>query len=171
MKTFLNLQPGEHKKLMAHLLPPADDREQAAFLFVRETKADRKITFDVRESYLVDRREFAAQYADYLELSDETRIRLIKRAHVLGASLVEFHSHPGSLPAAFSPSDRAGLKETVTHMWWRLKKRPYLAIVVAASGFDALVWLDNPKVPRPLDGLSVGTTVLYPTNNSLRGWQ
>ena len=63
-------------ELMAHLLPRTDDREQAAFLFVRETKADGKITFDVRESYLVDRREFAAQYADYLELSDETRIRL-----------------------------------------------------------------------------------------------
>ena len=107
---------------------------------------------------------------DYLELADKTRAALIKRAHDLDTSLAELHSHPGPWPAGFSYADRLGLQETVPHMWWRLKKRPYLAIVVAKSGFDALLWLDNPKVPRPLDGIVEGSRVLKPTNFSLGGW-
>ena len=83
---------------------------------------------------------------DYFELTDEARIGLIKRAHVLQASLAEFHSHLSPWPAAFSLSDRMGLKETVPHMRWRLKRRPYLAVVVAPSGFDALVWSRDPKI-------------------------
>ena len=59
------------------------------------------------------------------------------------------------------------LKETVPYIWWRLKKRPYLAIVVTATGFDALVWLDNPNIPLQLDGIIVGKSLLSPTNNSL----
>lgn len=103
-------------------------------------------------------------------MADRTRAALIKRAHDLDASLVELHSHPGPWPAAFSYADRMGLRETVPHMWWRLKKRPYLAFVVASSSFDALVWLDGPKMPRRLDGLVVGERFLRPTNFSLRGW-
>lgn len=171
MKIFLNLEPDRHDGLMTHLLPPGEEREQAAFLFVQEANIDGQIGFEVLDTHLIDRAEFAAQHSDYLELSNAARIRLIKKAHTLSSSIVELHSHPGPWPAAFSLSDRAGLKETVPHMWWRLKGRPYLAIVVAPSGFDALVWLDNPRVPRALDGLVVGTTVLRPTNNSLGGWQ
>ena len=171
MKTFLILEPDPYDGIMTHLLPPGDEREQAAFLFVQEAKTDDQIDFEVLDTHLVDRAEFAAQHSDYLELSDKARIRLIKKAHALSASIVELHSHPGPWPAAFSLSDRAGLRETVPHMWWRLKGRPYLAIVVAPTGFDALVWLDNPRIPRALDGLLVGSTVLRPTNNSLRGWQ
>ena len=171
MKVFLKLEPDTHQRLIAHLLPSADKREHAAFIFAGPTKSDGEIVFEVHDTHLVDQVEFAAQHSDYLELSDEARIRLIKTAHRLGASLVEMHSHPGPWSAAFSLADRAGLRETVPHMWWRLKNRPYLAIVVAPSGFDALVWLDNPRVPRALDGLMVGPTVLRPTNNSLGGWR
>ena len=55
----------------------------------------------------------------------------------MGASLVEMHSHIGPWPAGFSYADRLGLQETVPHMWWRLKKRPYLALVVTNCSFDA----------------------------------
>ena len=81
------------------------------------------------------------------------------------------HSHPYPVPAAFSIADRIGLMETVPQMWWRLKARPYFAIVVAPSGFDALVWLDNPEVPGPLEAIIAGEQRLLPTNRSLGGWQ
>ena len=171
MKLLLHLEPDTYRGVIAHLLPPGDAREHTAFLFVEQRNGHDQIAFHVRDTYLVDQAEFAGQYSDYVELSDEAHGRLVKRAHTLEASLVEIHSHPGPWPAAFSLADQAGLRETVPHMWWRLKNRPYLAIVVAPSGFDALVWLDNPRVPRALDGLMVGPTMLRPTNNSLGGWR
>lgn len=171
MKTLLKMPAGLFDDLTAHLLPRGSLREEAAFLFVIADRADDRIVFNVLETTKLAPADFESQHGDYLELADETRAGLIKRAHDLGASLVEMHSHPGPFPAAFSRADRIGLTETVPHMWWRLRKRPYLALVVAPSGFDALIWLDSAKVPRQLDGVLDGDRLLRPTNNSLGGWQ
>ena len=65
-------------------------------------------------------------------------------------------------------SDLLGLSETVPHMWWRLDKRPYAAIVVAPSGFDAMVWLDSPVSPQELDFFAAGSQILRPTNITIR---
>ncbi len=167
MKTVLKMPDGLFDELTRHLLPPDSVREEAAFLFAEANRFGDHVSFEVVETAKLSPAEFESQLGDYLELTDATRARLIKRAHDLGASLVEMHSHPGPFPAAFSPADRMGLRETVPHMWWRLKKRPYLAIVVARSGFDALVWLDNPKRPQQLDGILAGDRLLRPTNKSL----
>lgn len=169
MKTILKLPEGLYKELIDHLLPSHSAREEVAFLFAAKTQFEDHISFDVVEAAKLAPADFDVQM-DYLELSDTARVRLIKRAHDLGASLVELHSHPGPYQAAFSLMDRVGLQETVAHMWWRLSKRPYLAIVVAPKGFDALVWLDNPRIPRALDGLLAGNRLLRPTNNSLEDW-
>jgi proteasome lid subunit RPN8/RPN11 len=170
MKVFLKMESGVLDALMAHLLPPESRQEQAAFLFARAARSDHAISLETAEMQRLGPSDFVVQEDDYLEMTDATRAALIKRAHDLDASLVELHSHPGPWPAGFSDADRAGLKETVPHMWWRLKKRPYLAIVVAPSGFDALVWLDDPKMPRPLDAILAGSRLLRPTNRSLGGW-
>lgn len=170
MTCHLHIETALFDNLMAHLLPPECDQEQAAFLYVRRTAASNSTRFDVVESAMLDRRHFAWQEGYYLELDDSARAGLIKRAHDLGASLVEIHSHLGDYPAAFSLSDRSGLKDTVRHMWWRLKGRPYIAIVVAAGGFDSLVWLESPKIPCALDGICVSDHTLKPTNLSLKGW-
>jgi proteasome lid subunit RPN8/RPN11 len=171
MNTLLKMPTGMFEELTDHLLPADAIREEAAFLFVHPTQSDSHIVFEVVETQKLGPHEFDSQFDDYLELKDETRARLIKRAHDLGASLVEMHSHPGPYPAAFSYADRMGLKETVPHMFWRLKKRPYLAIVVAESGFDALLWLKNPRIPQPLDGILAGEQFLQPTNYTLKGWR
>ncbi len=157
-------------RLWSHLLPKDTMHEQAAFLFCMTAPADNGLTFVAVDHALLGPDDFVAQYTDYLELTDETRIGLIKRAHVLGASLAELHSHPGPWPAAFSLSDRMGLKETVPHMRWRLKKRPYLAVVVAPSGFDALVWSRDARIPEPLARIDIGRELMTPTNFSLGGW-
>lgn len=170
MKAFLKMESGVLDELMAHLLPRHSGEEQAAFLFARAEHGDQQVMLEVAETQKLGPGDFISQQNDYLELADATRAGLIKRAHDLDTSLVELHSHPGPWPAGFSYADRLGLQETVPHMWWRLKKRPYLAIVVAKSGFDALLWLDGPKVPRPLDGILAGERLLKPTNSSLKGW-
>jgi len=170
MKAFLKIDDINYRDTMAHLLPRDSIREQAAFFFARAEKSRDQIVLAVVETAKLGPGDFTVQEDDYIEMANETRAGLIKRAHVLDASLVELHSHVGPWPAGFSYADRMGLKETVPHMWWRLKKRPYLAIVIAKSGFDALLWLDGPKVPRALDGVMTGTQVLQPTNLSLGGW-
>ena len=143
----------------------------AAFLFAHAEHKVRKICFAVAGFKLLWRDDFTSQEDDYLAMADSTRAALIKQAHDMAASLIEIHSHLGPWPAAFSLADREGLKETVPHMWWRLDRQPYLALVVAKLGFDALVWTDNPTTPQALDGLLVGGQTLTPTNSSLWGWQ
>ena len=168
MKTVLKLPTGAYEDLVAHLLPGDTPNEQAAFLFAIVNVTERGVTLDVIDSTKLVAADFDVQAPDYLELADATRARLIKRAHDLDASLIEMHSHPGPLNAAFSRSDLLGLSETVPHMWWRLNKRPYVAIVIAPSGFDAMVWLDGPLSPQKLDSLAAGSRILRPTNITIR---
>ena len=171
MKTLLKMPEKRFDEITAHLLPADPIREEAVFLFVEPVQSNSHLVFNVLDTQKLAPSDFASQCEDYLELADEARADLIKRAHDLGASLVEMHSHPGPFPAAFSYADRMGLKETVPHMWWRLKKRPYLAIVVSETGFDALLWLDNPRIPQALGGILAGARLLKPNNNSLKGWK
>ena len=171
MKAYLTIEGPEYRTLMAHLLPPDSHQEQAAFLFAHTQRELRKICFAVAGFKLLCPEDFTVQENDYLAMADSTRAGLIKQAHDMTASLIEIHSHPGPWAAAFSLADREGLRETVPHMWWRLNRRPYLALVVARSGFDALVWADNPTAPQALDGLLVDGRTLTPTNASLWGWQ
>jgi hypothetical protein len=168
VKTVIKLPAGAYEDLVAHLLPGDTPNEQAAFLFAAVKVTTRDVAFDVIDSAKLVAADFEVQAPDHLELADGTRARLIKRAHDLDASLIEVHSHPGPWDAAFSRSDLVGLSETVPHMWWRLKKRPYAAIVIAPSGFDAMLWLDGPLSPQQLDSLAVGSRILRPTNITIR---
>lgn len=168
---ILKLTASVQHDLWSHLLPGNTVREQAAFLFCETIDSSTGVTFEAIDHTLLGEEDFAAQHDDYLELTDEARVGVIKRAHMLNASLVELHSHPGPWPAAFSLSDRIGLQETVPHMRWRLKKRPYGAIVVAPSGFDALVWHRDGNVPDPLSAIDVAGRLISPTNASLEGWR
>lgn len=154
------------EKVWDHLLPDRADSEEAAFIFVRREDMEGRIAFRCVDWYPVPLDGFVIHSRYHIELTDETRAKVIKRAHDLGASLVEFHSHMGSALAKFSPSDLAGFNEFVPHAWWRLKGRPYIALVVSKSSFDALVWLSDPNLPQRLDGLVVGETLLVPTQLS-----
>ena len=90
----------------------------------------------------------------------------IKRAHDPGTCLVEFHSHTGPWPAAFSGSDLIGFREFVPHIWWRLKGRPYLAVVACRSTFDGFAWIAGPTAPVPIAGILNDETLMEPTGLS-----
>lgn len=166
---ILKVDAGLKDELWRHLLPDGSRREQAAFLYTAQTIAGEDVAFEVIQCELLERGDFAAQYSDYLELTDEARVRILKSAHALNACLVELHSHPWDWPAEFSLSDRAGLKETVPRVRWRLKERPYLAIVVALTSYDALVWAFHGDEPAPL-ALEVDSVRLLPTGRSYGSW-
>ena len=159
-----------HRDLWRHLLPQDTLQEQAAFLFCVQRMEGDDIIFETVDVALLVSDDFSMQDEDSLELTNDCRARLIKRAHELRASLVEIHSHPQANGAAFSRSDRIGLKETVAHMRWRLKGRPYVALVVTPSGYDALVWTHETVSPSRLGGLRAGPTLYEPENTSLREW-
>jgi hypothetical protein len=170
---FLELERDVWDALELHLLPPRPRAEEAAFVFARPIAAA------VGETLLraVDHEFVTPDGFDHrslhsIELSDVTRGRVIKRAHDLSASLVEIHSHPFPYPAEFSGSDRAGLEELVPHMRWRLKDRPYVAIVVAPGSFDALVWAEpGDALPTTLAGIRAGAECLKPTGRSEPSWR
>lgn len=165
MNPFLKLSKRRYSQLLQHLLSDGSC-EQAAFLFAKAAAGRNNQVFSIIADYFVASDDFAGQYGDYLELTDRARVDIIKRATALQACLIEAHSHPGPWPAAFSLADRRGFTETVPQVWWRLKNRPYFALVFANDTYDGLAWLEDPNVPIALGGLIVGRTVIRPTQLS-----
>jgi len=168
---MLDLPEDVYRALLEHLLRIDSLVEEAAFVFVHNTSDRGKVVFRFIEWFAVEPEGFVHRSEGYLELTDIFRAQVIKRAHDLGASIVEFHSHPYPCPAAFSQSDRSGFDEFVPHVWWRLKSKPYLAVVVSPLDFDGLAWLSNPKTPQLLDSIKVGKRLLRPTGLTLHQWE
>jgi hypothetical protein len=130
-----------YRDMRQHLLPRWSRDEQAGFVYAKPSQENgASLDFAHVQWEPLRRDDFDHQSALHLELRDETKARVIKTAHDLGCSLIEFHSHRGSWPAQFSGSDFAGFEEFVPHVLWRLKGKPYAAVVVTASGIDGLAW-------------------------------
>jgi hypothetical protein len=168
---LINLPLNFKEALWMHLLPKRFVSEEAAFLFVRNEEEGSRRMFRPLDWYPVPPSGFSSRSAVHLELTDETRGIVIKRAHDLDASLMEFHSHSGLWPVRFSASDLSGFKDFVPHVWWRLRGRPYGAVVVGQSGFDGLLWLHDPHNPVRLDGIIVKGRLLETTKLSLLGME
>ena len=153
--------PGNvYGEIHAHLLEKNATSEAAGFMFVvPATQNGDADIYEHVEWCPVPPDGFVEASWFHLELTDEFRASVIKRAHDLGASIVEFHSHLGPLPARFSPFDRRGLREFVPHVWWRLRKRPYFAVVVTHTGIDGLAWIVDPEKPQHLDAIVAGDRV------------
>ncbi len=171
MKTHIKLTAETYSKVWQHLLPPKESREYLAFLLASVNRTDGQTVLNVEDIKLISDDDFIIQRSDFIELSDEARVSVIKKAHTSGYSLIELHSHPfpGQWAATFSIADMNGFAETVPNMLWRLPDRPYTAIVVAPNGFDALIWTSVKKGPEAISGLMVNDKILKPTNYTLGG--
>ncbi|MDE2823495.1 MAG: ThiF family adenylyltransferase, partial [Chloroflexota bacterium] len=167
---LLRLPSDVYEEIRTHLLPRGQAPEGAGFIFVMpEPQEGGTQVFKYVEWYPVPPGGFVERSSYHLELTDETCATVIKRAHDLEASVVELHSHRGPCPAAFSPDDQRGLREFVPYIWWRLRKRPYFAVVVTEADFDGLAWMVDPKGPQHLGGIVVDGEVLEPTRLSSLG--
>ena len=168
MNPAVTITASLYDSLVAHVLPPDDYLEQVAFMYARPRDGDgATATFEVIDQTLINDDGFLRRSEYHFELTDEARGAVIKRAHDLGASLAEVHSHPFNARASFSLSDLAGLDEFVPHVWWRLSRRPYFAFVFGPTSFDALAWLDDPRTPMALRHLDVAGNPLVPTGITL----
>lgn len=166
MKLYLTLPEQIRQHIWSHLLPEDFTAEEAAFMFVRRERKNGVFAFTYLEWYPVQPAGFVRQNQYHFELTDEVRAEVIKKAHDLEASLVELHSHEAKLPIAFSPTDFMGFRDFVPHVWWRLKGRPYLAVVISKTGCDGLVWLNSPEESQKLDAISTEKIVIKPTGFS-----
>jgi hypothetical protein len=69
----------------------------------------------------------------------------------------------------FSPSDIYGFSEYVPHCRWRLRGRPYLAVVVTPAGMDALAWTGADGKPVALTAIRpAGSKAIVPTNQTIK---
>ena len=155
VKITLDLSGGFKKRLWAHLLQ--NELEQVAFVFADVIAGDHSTVFTPQGTYLAPPGHFAFQSGYHIELVDDVRPELIKRAWDTNTSLVEFHSHPADrLPAIFSGSDLSGFDEFIPHCRWRLRGRPYLAVLVNKLSVDALAWAGESKSPVALNSIRLG---------------
>lgn len=161
----------QRHEIWGHLFRNQGLREEAGFALAKYYQSGDQCTFHFVHWLPLYEHDYEQQRGDYLELSDATRRFLIKAAHDHKASLVEFHSHPGPYPAMFSWADKIGFEEFVPHVWWRLKAAPFLAVVVAASGFDSLAWIDSQTNPAPLSLIKTENENLSPTGLTLDSWK
>jgi hypothetical protein len=166
----IHLPGGTFERVHAHLLPLRGLCEEAAFLFATSEVGPESVRLSVIEAMLIPPEGFASRSRFYLELTDRTRAAVIKRAHDLGAGLIECHSHPGQRGASFSWSDLHGFGDFVPHARWRLAGRPYAAVVFATDSLDALAWTDSANEVVPIAALHAGDRLVQPTGHTFQNW-
>ncbi len=157
---ILDIEQRTYSEILKYVLPRNSRHEEAVFVFAR---ADSTGVFTPLEVFNVPPSGFVHRSPYFLELTDETRATVIKRGHDLTASVIEIHSHPLQFGAQFSQSDISGFREFVPHILWRLKKRPYAAVVVARDSIDSLAWFDTVESPVPMAIRYEDGTLSHPT--------
>jgi hypothetical protein len=162
MRNVIEISCEMYDRLHAHLLQTED--EHVAFLYARVDMDGADLRLDCVDLHLVPPEGFTYQSGYHVSLADDQLATVIKEAWTRGLAVIEAHSHPDArYPAAFSGSDLRGFSEVVPHMFWRLRAAPYVALVMAPTGFDALVWRTGPRVPEPLDAVLVEGRLMRPT--------
>lgn len=165
-EVHLSISESTFNELRSHVLKTS--LEDTAFAYVRPHRNNGQLIFEVVDWDPIHESNYESRSAYHLSLSFETQGKVIKKAHDLNASLVEFHSHSGYFPVKFSYSDFTGFEEFVPHVWWRLNGKPYIAIVFNQNGFDGLVWIENPNTPQQLNSIIVDSKKLQPTQRTLK---
>jgi hypothetical protein len=123
-----------------------DRPEEVAFMLAGQMSA--AAAFRISALRFVDGHRFAHRSEDRAEPDDEIRGEMIRWAWENGDCLVEAHSHGAMVvPASFSRFDVGQFEEWVPHVRWRLRGRPYLALVIAGDQVDGLAWIATHAEP------------------------
>jgi hypothetical protein len=124
-------------RAVAHL----EQRPEQVGFFLAVADADAR-TFDLREWRGVPDDGLAYRSDVHVELAEHAQTAAIKWAWESGLALVEVHSHRCG-PAQFSGADFVGFDDWVPHVRWRLRGRPYAALVSAGETLDGLAWVED----------------------------
>lgn len=139
--------------------------EQVGFFLAEFDAATR--TFVLREWRAIPAEGFEYQSAYHVTLTDEMKTEVIRWAWNARACLVEAHSHGNFGRAKFSPSDLWGFRDWVPHLFWRLRGRPYAALVTTGDSFDALAWVEAADQPEQVDRIELDGIALMATARTL----
>jgi len=167
MKTSIFIPQKIYQNIYDYLFPEGFYLQSVAFIFVVISKTSDSLEFQFNSWYPVESCEYKYRSKEYVELKDMMRQKIIKRAFDLDTAIIELHSHVCLKGACFSPTDLQGFKEFVPHVWWRLNKKPYAAIVFSKSDFDAFVWVDDPEQYHQVTEIVVDDRHFYPTGLTL----
>lgn len=159
-----------YKDIRKYLLPQKLYHEKVAFLFAKIEINQNNIHFTYSDWYPVRPSEYKSTSMYHIELIDAIRPLIIKKAFDTETTIVEIHSHPYKIPAVFSPSDLLGFHEFVPHIRWRLKGKPYGAIVLSLIDFDGLIWSGNTSNPDQLSELIIGEKSEVPNCRTMNRW-
>lgn len=163
-KVYIKLDKSSYQNIRNFLFQ--DQSEHVVFLLAKVFKEPTKIIFEISNYNLIPNEETDNSAYD-LRLKEEAQAKIIKWAWDNQASLIEIHSHPFfKIATAFSSYDLEGFEEFVPHVWWRLKRKPYIALVFGQTDYDALAWIDNPNDSFEIEGILVNGNLLKPTNNT-----
>jgi hypothetical protein len=133
-----------------------NELEQAVFLYAEHRQDDNGIHVTAVDYHLVPPEGWEIQHEFHLELTDEERARVLKRARDGGYALIDCHSHPPVLDdVEFSPSDVWGITEFAQYVRWKLGGRPYAAMVWGQASVDAVGWHADFKSPSPISEILV----------------
>ena len=169
MPAVIKINEGMYREIRNHLLQ--NELEHVCFLFYRPLSGKGNIFMDVQDFYIVPAHEYDCQYEFHVSLTEECQSKIIKKAWDNKLSLGEIHSHPASIRARFSSYDKSGFQKFVPYIWWRLKKGPYFALVISQLELDALAWIEGPELHEAVKEIEVGSSLVYPSNNTLRQMQ
>jgi hypothetical protein len=139
--------------------------EQVGFFLADFVEANR--TFKILDWRLVRAKEELDGAVFHVTLDNEVQTEMIQWAFSTGRCLIEAHSHGTLWPAEFSRTDVLGLDEWVPHVRWRLRGRPYAALVTGGIDFDALAWADASTDPAQVERLVAGSLDLVATGRTL----
>ncbi len=156
LHTSVSIPEKRYADIRKYLFPSKLSHEKVAFLFTKIENNQNNIHFDYTDWYPVRPSEYQSVSMYHIELIEAIRPLIIKKAFDTDTTIIEIHSHPYKIPAVFSTSDLIGFQEFVPHIRWRLKKKPYGALVLSLIDFDGLVWLDNTSNPDQLSELIIG---------------
>jgi hypothetical protein len=142
------------RKLYERSSVELEGRDEQVGFFLADFDWDAR-AFNVHDWRAVPADGFEDQGPYHVTLTDDAKVEVIRWAWDAGLCLVEAHSHGDLAPAEFSPSDLWGLKDWVPHLMWRLRGRPYAALVVAQDAFDGLAWVSGADAREPIENIEV----------------
>jgi hypothetical protein len=143
--------------------------EQVGFFLAEWNEAQQ--LFSVRTWHPLAARDLEFRSDFHVSLKDHVRPQIIKWAWDHDGCLIEAHSHGQHGSATFSASDLHGFEEWVPHVRWRLKQRPYAAIVTAGDHFDALAWIHSPGAHEQIETLEVAGGEPYFATRTTLAWR
>ncbi|MFN8140419.1 MAG: hypothetical protein U0R49_11540 [Fimbriimonadales bacterium] len=162
----LRFSASQWGQIQDHLVPKLLSPEQAAFAFMESAESRDDLILTCIEVRLLAGNELSHQSVYNIEVAESVQAEVIKRAHDLSSSLMELHSHVFDSGPSFSYSDWLGFEEFVPHVWFRLKQKPYAALVMSPAGIDALGWESDPRRPVEVSAVLIGDQVLAPSRIS-----